>query len=154
MGGKIVCQNKKAYHDYHIEQKIEAGMILNGPEVKSLRAGKANLKDGYVKIDAKGEAIMHNVHISSYSFATHNPNEPIRMRKLLLHKREIKKLIGKLQEKGLALIPLKIYFSSNGKAKVELGLARGKRQYDKRAALKKKQSDREVQREMRRNYEN
>lgn len=154
MGGKIVCQNKKAYHDYQIEQKIEAGMVLNGPEVKSLRAGKANLKDGYVKIDDKGEAIMHNVHISSYSFATHNPNEPIRMRKLLLHKREIKKLIGKLQEKGLALIPLKIYFSSNGKAKVELGLARGKRQYDKRAALKKKQSDREVQREMRRNHEN
>ncbi len=154
MGGKIVCQNKKAYHDYHIEQKIEAGMVLNGAEVKSLRAGKANLKDGYVKIDDRGEAIMHNVHISSYSFATHNPNAPIRMRKLLLHKREIKKLIGKLQEKGLALIPLKIYFSSKGKAKVELGLARGKRQYDKRAALKKKQSDREVQREMRRNHEN
>lgn len=154
MGGKIVCQNKKAYHDYHIEQKIEAGMVLNGAEVKSLRAGKANLKDGYVKIDDRGEAIMHNVHISSYSFATHNPNVPIRMRKLLLHKREIKKLIGKLQEKGLALIPLKIYFSSKGKAKVELGLARGKRQYDKRAALKKKQSDREVQREMRRNHEN
>ena len=154
MGGKVVCQNKKAYHDYHIESKIEAGMVLNGPEVKSLRAGKANLKDGYVKIDDRGEAILHNVHISSYSFATHNPNEPIRMRKLLLHKREIKKLIGKLKEKGLALIPLKIYFVSNGKAKVELGLARGKRQYDKRAALKEKQSDREVQRAMRRNYEN
>lgn len=154
MGGKIVCQNKKAYHDYHIEQKIEAGMVLNGPEVKSLRAGRANLKDGYVRIDGKGEAILHSVHISSYSFATHNPNEPVRMRKLLLHKREIKKLIGKLQEKGLALIPLKIYFNSKGKAKVELGLARGKRQYDKRAALKKKQSDREVQREMRRNHEN
>ena len=154
MGGKIVCQNKKAYHDYHIEQKIEAGMVLNGPEVKSLRAGRANLIDGYVRIDDRGEAILHSVHISSYSFATHNPNEPVRMRKLLLHKREIKKLIGKLQEKGLALIPLKIYFISNGKAKVELGLARGKRQYDKRAALKKKQSDREVQREMRRNHEN
>ena len=154
MGGKIVCQNKKAYHNYHIEQKIEAGMVLNGPEVKSLRAGRANLKDGYVRIDDRGEAILHSVHISSYSFATHNPNEPVRMRKLLLHKREIKKLIGKLQEKGLALIPLKIYFNSKGKAKVELGLARGKRQYDKRAALKKKQSDREVQREMRRNHEN
>jgi SsrA-binding protein len=154
MGGKIVCQNKKAYHDYHIEQKIEAGMVLNGPEVKSLRAGRANLKDGYVRIDEKGEAILHSVHISSYSFATHNPNEPVRMRKLLLHKREIKKFIGKLQEKGLALIPLKIYFNSKGKAKVELGLARGKRQYDKRAALKKKQSDREVEREMRRDHEN
>jgi SsrA-binding protein len=154
MGGKIVCQNKKAYHDYHIEHKIEAGMVLNGPEVKSLRAGRANLKDGYVRIDEKGEAILHSVHISSYSFATHNPNEPVRMRKLLLHKREIKKFIGKLQEKGLALIPLKIYFNSKGKAKVELGLARGKRQYDKRAALKKKQSDREVEREMRRDHEN
>ena len=153
MGGKIVCQNKKAYHDYHIEQKIEAGMVLNGPEVKSLRAGKANLKDGYVRIDDRGEAILHNVHISSYSFATHNPNEPIRMRKLLLHKREIRKLVGKLHEKGLALIPLSIYFKENGRAKIELGLARGKRQYDKRAALKQKQSDREVQRAMRRNYE-
>ena len=152
MGGKLVCQNKKAFHDYHIDQKIEAGMVLNGPEVKSLRAGKANLKDGYVRIDERGEAILHNVHISSYSFATHNPNEPIRMRKLLLHRREIRKLIGKLQEKGLALIPLKIYFNSKGKAKVELGLARGKRQYDKRAALKEKQSNREVQRAMRRNH--
>ena len=152
MGGKVVCQNKKAYHDYHIESTIEAGMVLSGPEVKSLRSGKANLKDGYVRIDERGEAIMHNVHISSYSFATQNPNEPIRMRKLLLHRREIKKLIGKLQEKGLALIPLKIYFIGNGKAKVELGLARGKRQYDKRAALKQKQSDREVQRAMRRDF--
>ena len=151
MGVKVVCRNKKAYHDYTIESKIEAGLVLSGPEVKSLRAGKANLKDGYVNIDDKGEAILHNVHISQYSHATHNPNEPLRIRKLLLHKRELKKLIGKLHEKGLALIPLSIYFISNGKAKVELGLAHGKRQYDKRAALKQKQSDREVQRVMRRN---
>jgi len=126
-------------------------MVLSGPEVKSLRAGKANLKDGYVKIDERGEAILHNVHISVYSHATHNPNDPLRIRKLLLNRREIRKLIGKLKEKGLALIPLAIYFKHNGKAKVELGLARGKRQYDKRAALKEKQSDREVQRVMRRN---
>ncbi len=152
MGVKVVCRNKKAYHDYHIDQKIEAGMVLSGPEVKSLRAGKANLKDGYVRIDDRGEAILHNVHISQYSHATHNPNDPLRVRKLLLHRREIKKLIGKLQEKGLALIPLAIYFNNKGKAKVELGLARGKRQYDKRAALKEKQSNREVQRAMRRNY--
>ena len=152
MGVKVVCRNKKAYHDYHIDQKIEAGMVLSGPEVKSLRAGKANLKDGYVRIDERGEAILHNVHISLYSHATHNPNDPLRVRKLLLHRREIRKLIGKLQEKGLALIPLAIYFNDKGKAKVELGLARGKRQYDKRAALKEKQSDREVQRAMRRNY--
>ena len=150
MGVKIVCRNKKAYHDYTIETKIEAGMVLSGPEVKSLRAGKANLKDGYVSIDENGEAILHNVHISQYSHATHNPNEPLRVRKLLLRKRELKKLIGKLNEKGLALIPLSIYFNDRGKAKVELGLARGKRQYDKRAALKKKQSNREVERAMRR----
>ncbi len=149
---KVVATNRKAYHDYHIDAKIEAGMVLTGPEVKSLRAGKANLRDGYARIDNKGEVMLHNVHISQYNFATHNPNAPLRMRKLLLNKREIKKLTGKLQEKGLALVPLRIYFKSNGKAKIELGLARGKRQYDKRAALKKKQSDRDVEREMRHKY--
>ena len=151
MGIKIVCQNKKAFHDYHIDAKFEAGMVLSGPEVKSLRAGKANLRDGYVQIDSRGELQMFNVHISQYSYATHNPNEPMRARKLLMHKREIKKLIGKLQEKGLALIPLKIYFNDKGKAKVELGLARGKKQYDKRDTIKQRDSDRELQRAMRRN---
>ncbi len=154
MGIKIVCQNKKAFHDYHIESKFEAGMVLSGPEVKSLRAGKANLRDGYVQIDDRGELQMLNVHISQYSYATHNPNEPLRARKLMMHKREIKKLIGKLQEKGLALIPLKIYFNDKGKAKVELGLARGKKMYDKRAAIKKRESDRDLQRVMRRNTAN
>ena len=154
MAVKVVCRNKKAYHDYSIETKFEAGMVLSGPEVKSLRAGKANLKDGYVQINENGEAILCNVHISQYSHATHNPNDPLRIRKLLLHKRELKKLVGKLQEKGLALIPLSIYFNDRGKAKVELGLARGKRQYDKRLALKKKQSDREVERAMRHNRDN
>ncbi len=149
MTERIVCRNKKAFHDYHIDRKFEAGMVLSGPEVKSLRAGKANLKDGYAKVDGKGEVMLYNVHISNYAFATHNPNEPLRVRKLLLHKREIRRLTGKLKEKGLALIPLKIYFIPNGKAKIELGLARGKRQYDKRASLKKKQSDRELQRVMR-----
>jgi len=151
MAVKVVCQNKKAYHDYHIDATYDAGMVLSGPEVKSLRAGKANMRDGYVQINDRGEAMMYNVHISFYTFATHNPNEPLRVRKLLLHKREIRKLIGKLKEKGLALIPLKIYFNEKGKAKVELGLARGKKQYDKREALKEKQSDREVQRAMRHN---
>jgi len=149
MGIKIVAKNKKAFHDYHIDATYEAGMVLSGPEVKSLRAGKANLRDGYVKIDSRGEAMLHGVHISMYSFATHNPNEPRRVRKLLLHQREIKKLNSKLNEKGLALIPLKIYFKENGKAKVELGLARGKREYDKRATLKEQQSKRELQRAMR-----
>ena len=148
---KVVCKNKKAFHDYHIETTYEAGMVLRGPEVKSLRAGKANLKDGYAQIDKRGELYLHNVHISFYVFATHNPNEPRRVRKLLLHKRELKKLIGKLREKGLALIPLKIYFIANGKAKIELGLARGKKLYDKRASLKEKQSNRELQRAMRHN---
>lgn len=151
MAVKVVCQNKKAYHDYHIDATYDAGMVLSGPEVKSLRAGKANMRDGYVQINDRGEAMMYNVHISFYTFATHNPNEPLRVRKLLLHKREIRRLIGKLKEKGLALIPLKIYFNEKGKAKVELGLARGKKQYDKRDALKEKQSDREVQRAMRHN---
>ncbi len=149
MGIKIVARNKKASHDYHIDATYEAGMVLTGPEVKSLRAGKANLKDGYARIDGRGEAMLYNVHISLYTFATHNPNEPLRVRKLLLHRREIRKLIGKMKEKGLALIPLKIYFAENGKAKVELGLARGKRQYDKRAALKEQQSNREIQRAIR-----
>ncbi|MBU0944000.1 MAG: SsrA-binding protein SmpB [Proteobacteria bacterium] len=148
---KIVCKNKKAFHDYHIDTTYEAGIMLSGPEVKSLRAGKANLRDGYAQIDGRGELYLHNVHISFYTFATHNPNEPLRVRKLLLHKRELQKLIGKLKEKGLALIPLKIYFVANGKAKVELGLARGKKMYDKRASLKEKQSDRELQRVMRHN---
>ena len=153
MGVKVVCRNKKAYHDYAIEAKFEAGMVLSGPEVKSLRAGKANLKDGYVQIDDNGEAILHNVHISQYSHATHNPNDPLRVRKLLLHKRELRKLTGKLQEKGLALIPLSIYFNKRGKAKVELGLGRGKKLYDKRVTLKKKQSDREVERALRHNQQ-
>jgi SsrA-binding protein len=149
-GIKIVAKNKKAFHDYHIDATYEAGMVLSGPEVKSLRAGKANLRDGYVKID-RGEVLLYNVHISLYTFATHNPNDPLRVRKLLLHQREIRKLIGKMNEKGLALIPLKIYFKENGRAKVELGLARGKREYDKRASLKEQQSNREIQREMHHN---
>ena len=126
MGKRIVCRNKKAFHDYHVEGIMEAGVVLNGAEVKSLRAGRANLKDGYAKVE-KGEVYLYNVHISPYSFATHNPTDPVRHRKLLLHKREIRKLIGKLHEKGIALIPLSIYFIDNGKAKVELGLARGKK---------------------------
>ena len=98
MAIKIVAKNKKAFHNYHIDATYEAGMVLSGPEVKSLRAGKANLRDGYVKIDSRGEAMLHNVHISMYTFATQSPNEPLRVRKLLLHQREIKKLIGKLDK--------------------------------------------------------
>ena len=148
-GLKIVSKNKKAFHDYHIDQTLEAGMVLNGPEVKSLRAGKANLRDGYAQLK-DGQVYLYNVHISPYSYATHINQEPLRVRKLLLHRREIRKLIGKLHEKGVALIPLKIYFIGNGKAKVELALARGKKLYDKRVALKEKESNREMERSMRR----
>lgn len=148
MARKIVSKNRKAFHDYTIEDTLEAGMALTGPEVKSLRAGKANLKDGYAQIK-NGEVFLYNVHISAYSFATYVPQDPLRTRKLLLHRREIRKLIGKLHEKGIALIPLQIYFVENGKAKVELGLARGKKLYDKRAALKEQEQGREIARAVR-----
>ena len=126
-------------------------MVLTGPEVKSLRAGRANIKDGYAQLK-NGEVFLYNIHISPYAFTSHSATDPLRVRKLLLHKREIRKLIGKLNEKGVALIPLKIYFIDNGKAKVELGLARGKKLYDKRAALKEKQTNREIQRSLRQQY--
>ena len=148
MSKKIVATNKKAFHDYAIESTIEAGVVLTGPEVKSLRAGRANLRDGYAAIE-KEEVWLYNVHISPYSHATNVQTDPLRTRKLLLHEREIKKLTGKVKEKGFALIPTKIYFIPNGKVKIELALARGKKLYDKRAALKKKQSDRELEREYR-----
>ena len=146
MAQKIVCKNKKAFHDYTIESTIEAGIALTGPEVKSLRAGRANMRDGYRAIH-KDEVWLHNVHISSYSHATNIPADPLRTRKLLLNRREIKKLTGKVKERGFALIPIRIYFIPNGKVKIELGLARGKKMYDKRATLKKKQTDREIERE-------
>jgi SsrA-binding protein len=147
---KIICKNKKAYHDYHIDKTMEAGIVLNGPEVKSLRAGRANIKDGYARLQG-GQVFLYNIHISPYAFCA-DTADPLRVRKLLLHRREIRKLIGKLNEKGIAFIPLKIYFIDNGKAKVEIGLARGKKLYDKRAALKDKQSDRDLQRTLRQNY--
>ena len=146
MSRKVVSTNKKAFHDYTIESTIEAGVVLTGPEVKSLRAGRASLRDGYAAIE-RDEVWLHNVHISPYSHATHIPSDPLRTRKLLLKRREIKKLTNKVKEKGFALIPIRIYFINNGKVKIELGLARGKKMYDKRADLKKKQSDREIERE-------
>lgn len=147
MSGKAVCTNKKAYHDYHIESVLEVGIVLVGPEVKSLRAGKGNLRDGYAGIK-NNEVYLFNVHISPYVFATNSAPDPRRERKLLLHAREIKKLIGKTKEKGISLIPLKVYFNNKGKVKIELGLARGKKLYDKRAAIKKKDTDRDTERQM------
>ncbi len=146
MSRKIICTNKKAFHDYTIEATMETGIVLTGPEVKSLRAGRANLRDGYAAVE-KDEVWLHNVHISPYSHATNIESDPLRTRKLLLNRREIRKLTGKVREKGFALIPTKMYFIASGKVKVELALARGKRQYDKRAELKRKQSDREIERE-------
>ena len=145
MSGKIVATNKKAYHEYQVESIVEAGMVLLGSEVKSLRAGRANLRDGYVKIK-NGEAWLLNVHISPYAFATYDAPDPMRERKLLLSAREIKKLAGKVKEKGFALIPIKIYFTGKGLAKLGLGLCKGKTLYDKRDSLKKKESDREMDR--------
>lgn len=146
MSKKVVSTNRKAFHDYTIESTIEAGVVLTGPEVKSLRAGRASMRDGYAAIE-RDEVWLHNVHISPYTYATNISTDPLRTRKLLLNRSEIKKLINKVKEKGFALIPIRIYFINNGKVKVELGLARGKKMYDKRAALKKKQSDREIERE-------
>ena len=141
---KIVCQNKKARHDYEILEVIEAGMVLLGTEVKSLRQGRANLKDSYARIK-NGELFLMQAHISPYTHAHYDNHEPDRVRKLLVHKREIKRLTGKTLEKGLTLVPLKIYFK-DGKAKVELALARGKRFYDKRETLKRKTEQRELER--------
>ncbi len=144
-GIKIVCQNRKARHLYQIEDTIEAGLVLLGPEVKSLRDGRANLLDSYAAFH-NGEAWLHNMHISPYPFAHDTSRlDPTRTRKLLLNRREIKKLMGKTQERGLTLIPLKVYFKK-GKAKVELGLARGKKLHDKRETLKRRAMERDMDR--------
>jgi SsrA-binding protein len=148
-GIKIVCQNKKARHNYTIEDSFEAGLVLRGTEVKSLRDGKANLVDSYATINGE-EAWLNHFHIDPYSPATQFNHHPMRKRKLLLHKKEINKLIGKTQEKGCTLVPLKVYFK-NGKAKVDLGIAKAKKLYDKRATLKKQESDREIDRAMKSN---
>ncbi len=144
MGEKLICQNKKAWHNYSIEDKYEAGIVLLGTEVKSLRDGRANLGDSYGKIK-NGEVFLVDAHISPYSFGNRFNHDPLRPRKLLLHKKEIRRLIGKVQEKGFTLIPLRLYFS-DGKAKVELGLAKGKRLFDKRETLKRKTMERDMER--------
>jgi SsrA-binding protein len=143
-GRKFVAQNKKARHDYAIEDVYEAGLVLTGTEVKSLRAGRASLVDGYAVIK-DGEAWLQGVHIPEYTEGTWTNHEPRRSRKLLLHRQEILRLIGKTKESGLTLVPLALYFK-DGKAKVEIALARGKRNYDKRQALAEKQASREAQR--------
>ena len=141
---KIVTENRKARHNYFIEETYEAGLVLLGTEVKSLRLGRVNLKDSYAKIN-KGEVFVHQIHIGAYPFAHYDNHDPLRKRKLLLHKYEINKLYGKVNEKGFSLIPLKIYFQ-NGKAKLTLALARGKRKYDKRESIRRRDEQRDLDR--------
>lgn len=141
---KVVAVNRKARHDYIIEDTFEAGMVLTGSEIKSIRAGQVNLRDSYATI-RNGEAWLVNVHISHYKQASYQNHEPKRDRKLLLHQREINRLAGKLQEKGLTLVPLRMYLK-NSWAKVELGLARGKRTYDKRQTLRERADRRQIER--------
>jgi len=141
-GEKVVATNKKAFHDYFILEKLEAGISLLGTEVKAIREGRLNLKDSYALIQ-RGEAFLFNCHISPYSHGNRENHEPTRTRKLLLHRKEIRKLIGKTQEKGLTLIPLRVYFK-RGKIKMELGVARGKKLIDKRETERRKEADREA----------
>ncbi len=140
---KIICQNRKAYHDYHIEETIEAGLLLLGTEVKSLGEGRANLKDSYVIIKG-GEAFLLNCHISPYSHGNIMNHDPLRTRKLLLHKEQINSLAGKVNMKGYTLIPLKLYFK-NSFAKLEIGLAKGKRLFEKRESIKEREARREIE---------
>ena len=142
---KVVATNRKAFHDYFIEERYEAGIMLQGTEVKSLREGRVNLQDSYASVRGS-EVFLHQCHISPYSHGNIMNHDPTRVRKLLLHKTEIQKLLGKTQQKGLTLIPLRIYFSKRGYAKVELGLAKGKKLYDRRETIKTREAGREVQR--------
>ncbi len=147
-GKKIIASNRRARHDYTIEDTVEAGLVLTGTEVKSLRAGRASLADGFGQI-TDGEAWLHGVHIPEYTQGTWTNHEPRRTRKLLLHRKEIDKLASSVNERGLTLVPLSLYFS-DGKVKIELALARGKRTYDKRQDLAKRDAAREVERALRR----
>lgn len=142
---KIVCTNRKARRDYEILETMEAGIVLCGTEVKSLRAGGAHLKDSYAAVESE-ELFLYSAHISPYEQGNRFNHEPTRTRKLLMHAREIKRLLGKIQEKGLTLIPLKLYFNDAGKVKVELGLAKGRRAYDKRHEIAERDAKREMQR--------
>jgi SsrA-binding protein len=147
-GEHNVAVNRRARHDFHIDETVEAGIVLTGSEVKALRDGKANLKDSYGRVE-RNEIWLWNAHISPYSPASQFGHEPTRTRKLLLHRHQIERLAGKVKERGLTLIPLRLYFK-NGRAKVELGLARGKKQYDKRASIREREVKREMDRAIRR----
>lgn len=141
---KVIADNRKARHDYHIEETFEAGMVLTGTEVKSLRAGRANLRDSYAAVE-NGELFLYNMHISPYTHGNMFNHDPKRTRKLLMHKREIMRLLGQTQEKGYTLVPLRVYFR-RGIAKLELALARGKKLYDKREAIARRDERRRIER--------
>ncbi|MBI3804034.1 MAG: SsrA-binding protein SmpB [Nitrospirae bacterium] len=143
----VVVNNRKAFHDYFIEETVEAGIALFGTEVKSLRDGRINLKDSFARVE-NGEVFLYNCHISPYSHGNLSNHDPTRTRKLLLQRREIERLLGKAQQKGYTLVPLKIYFK-RGWAKVEIGLAVGKKLYDKRDTESKKTAQREIEKGMR-----
>jgi SsrA-binding protein len=147
-GIKLVAQNKKAYHDYFIEETLEAGIALTGTEVKSIRAGRVNLRDSYATVE-KGELFLVGTHISPYEQGNIYNHDPLRTRKLLVHGRELRRLYGKVQVAGYTLVPTKLYFK-DGRAKVEIGLAKGKALYDKRQTLAKKEAERDMERAFRR----
>ena len=142
---KLIANNKKAYHDYFILEKYEAGLVLHGTEVKSLRMGKCSIKEAFIRVE-DGEMYIYGMHISPYEKGNIFNKDPLRAKKLLLHKYEINKLLGKIKEKGYTLVPLEVYFK-DGKVKVEIGLARGKKLYDKREAIAKKDQRREAEKE-------
>lgn len=150
---KLIASNKKARHDYFIEDVYEAGMVLTGTEIKSIRKGKINIKESYAKIE-NGELIIYGMHISPYEQGNRFNVDPLRPRKLLLHKQEIRKLIGLTTIKGLTLVPLNVYINQQGRAKMELAVARGKKNYDKRDDIAKKDADRKMQQAVRRNAKN
>jgi SsrA-binding protein len=137
--------NRKAYHEYFFEDSYNAGLVLSGTEIKSLRAGKASFNDSYCVFN-RGELYVKSLHISEYSFGTYTNHEPMQERKLLLNKRELKKLEAKTKEKGYSIIPLKIYINENGLAKMEIGLGKGKKNYDKRETIKQRENDRDIKR--------
>ena len=137
-----IAENRKAFHDYHILDTWEAGMVLLGTEVKSIREGRVNLRDSFARIE-RGEVWLYNVHISAYSHRGYADHEPLRQRKLLMHRDEIRKLIGKTTERGMTIVPTRMYYKS-GRVKVEVGLAKGKKDYDKRETVKRREVDRET----------
>lgn len=143
---RIVANNKKARHDYFIDEVYEVGIVLTGTEIKSIRAGRVSIKESFCKIDRKGELYIHGMHISPYEQGNRFNVEPLRSRKLLMHKREISKLVGKLKVTGLTLVPLNVYLNEDGRCKLEIGLARGKKLYDKRDTIARKDADRKIDR--------